>query len=127
MYADPNGTDLVKKFPALWNIWLGRKNDKALAVRLKFVEATRGLLANLQEHRSAIEEALQSKLLDPDEKVRAAVCRVYAQLDYETVLHHVGDDQLRAIAGRGVDKRASVRMEAMTCLGKIYNQAYPQM
>ena len=49
MYADPNGTDLVKKFPALWNIWLGRKNDKALAVRLKFVEATRGLLANLQE------------------------------------------------------------------------------
>ncbi|KAL1759171.1 armadillo-type protein [Schizophyllum commune] len=127
MYADPNGTDLVKKFPALWNIWLGRKNDKALAVRLKFVEATRGLLANLQEHRSAIEEALQSKLLDPDEKVRAAVCRVYAQLDYETVLHHVGDDQLRAIAGRGVDKRASVRMEAMTCLGKIYNQAYPQI
>uniref|UniRef100_D8QDI4 Uncharacterized protein n=1 Tax=Schizophyllum commune (strain H4-8 / FGSC 9210) TaxID=578458 RepID=D8QDI4_SCHCM len=127
MYADPNGTDLVKKFPALWNVWLGRKNDKALAVRLKFVEATRALLVNLQEHRAAIEEALQSKLLDPDEKVRAAVCRVYAQLDYETVLHHVGEDQLRAIAGRGVDKRASVRMEAMTCLGKIYNQAYPQI
>jgi sister-chromatid-cohesion protein PDS5 len=48
---------------------------------------------------------MRLKLLDPDEKVRAAVCKVYSQLDYETVLHHVSEDQLRSIAGRGMDKK----------------------
>jgi hypothetical protein len=43
--------------------------------------------------------------MDPDEKVRAAVCKVYSQLDYETALHHVSEAQLRLVAGRGVDKK----------------------
>ena len=51
------------------------------------------------------QEALQAKLLDPDEKVRAAVCRLYTQIDYETALHHVSTQQLRNVAGRGVDKK----------------------
>jgi hypothetical protein len=51
------------------------------------------------------EESLQGKLLDPDEKVRAAVCRLYTQIDYETALHHVSESQLRNVAGRGVDKK----------------------
>jgi len=50
-------------------------------------------------------ESLVAKLLDPDEKVRAAVCNVYSQLDYETALHHVSETQLRAVAGRGVDRK----------------------
>lgn len=50
-------------------------------------------------------EALQGKLFDPEEKIRAAVCKMYSQLDYETALHHVSENQLRTIAGRGVDKK----------------------
>lgn len=46
--------------------------------------------------------------MDPDEKVRAAVCKVYSQLDYETALHHVSVEQLRAVAGRGVDKKVFI-------------------
>lgn len=56
-------------------------------------------------HVHIVKEALQAKLLDPDEKVRAAVCRVYTQIDYETALHHVSEQQLRSVAGRGVDKK----------------------
>lgn len=52
--------------------------------------------------------ALGQRLLDPDEKVRVAVCKVYAQLDYETSLHHVSEEQLRAVAGRAFDKKVSV-------------------
>ena len=52
-----------------------------------------------------VEEALQEKLLDPDDKVRAAVCKLYTQIDYETALHHVSKQQLQAVAGRGVDKK----------------------
>lgn len=70
---------------------------------------------------------LQLKLLDPDEKVRAAVCKVYSQLDYETALHYVSEAQLRAVAGRGMDKRHAVRVEAMNALGKLYSLAYPEM
>ena len=47
--------------------------------------------------------------MDPDEKVRAAVCRLYSQLEYEVALHHVSEFQWRAIAERGLDKKVIVR------------------
>lgn len=50
-------------------------------------------------------ESLHTKLFDPDDKVRAAVCKVYSQMDYEMALHHTTEEQLRAIAGRGLDKK----------------------
>ena len=50
-------------------------------------------------------DALQIKLLDPDERIRAAVCKLYSQLDYETALHHVSEEQLRALGGRALDKK----------------------
>jgi sister-chromatid-cohesion protein PDS5 len=125
MFSDKGGGDLVKKFPSTWNLWLNRKNDKSALIRLKLVEATRGLLVSLPEQRDAVEgepmslreficpastgrrsaDALKSKLMDPDEKVRAAVCKVYSQLDYETALHHVSVAQLQAVAGRCADKK----------------------
>lgn len=45
------------------------------------------------------------KLLDPDDKVRTATCKLYSQLDYETALHHVSEDSLRHVAGRSLDKK----------------------
>ena len=121
MFSGKGGADLVKKYPTTWSVWLAKRNDKASSIRILFVEATRGLITNLPELRDTVEgiyhflirdssndvisEALQAKLLDPDEKVRAAACRVFSQLDYETALHHVSEGQLRAIAGRGADKK----------------------
>jgi len=88
-------------------------------------------------------DALSAKLLDPDEKVRAAVCRLYSQLEYEVALHHVSESQWRAIAERGLDKKVAirtapperhshlsqvtVRTEALTCIGKAYSLAYPEL
>ncbi|KAJ7810116.1 armadillo-type protein, partial [Mycena leptocephala] len=130
MFADQvSGLDLTRQHPSTWNVWLKRKNDKSPAVRLKFVETTRALLGSPPEQRDAVEEALAGKLLDPDDKVRAAVCRVYAQLDYETALHHVKTEQLRAVAERGLDKKVcnSVRTEALRALGRLYSLAYPEI
>lgn len=50
-------------------------------------------------------EALQTKMFDPDEKVRAATCKVYSHLDYETALHHVSKGTLQVVVGRGLDKK----------------------
>ncbi|KAI0938430.1 hypothetical protein AcW1_001836 [Taiwanofungus camphoratus] len=127
MFADKGGADFVKKYPTTWNIWLLRKIDKAAVVRTAFVEAAKGVLINLPEMRDAIEDALQMKLLDPDEKVRAAVCKLYSQLDYETALHHISEGQLRAVAGRGLDKKHLVRVEAMNAVGRLYSVAYPEI
>ncbi|OCH91293.1 hypothetical protein OBBRIDRAFT_792457 [Obba rivulosa] len=129
MFADKGGADFMKKYPTTWNVWLLRKNDKASVVRLTFVEAAKGVLVNLpdSEVRDAIEETLQQKLFDPDDKIRAAVCKLYSQLDYETALHHVSENQLRAVAGRGLDKKHHVRVEAMNAVGRLYSLAYPEI
>ncbi|CAL1708691.1 unnamed protein product [Somion occarium] len=123
MFSDKGGADFVKKYPTTWNFWLHRKNDKASLVRLAFVEAVKGVLINLPDMREPIEDALGAKLLDPDEKVRAAVCKLYSQLDYETALHHVSAEQLKAVAGRGLDKK----VEAMAAVGRLYSIAYPEI
>ncbi|THH15253.1 hypothetical protein EW146_g5196 [Bondarzewia mesenterica] len=148
MFADKGGADLVKKYPTTWQVWLLRKNDKSVMVRLSMVEAAKGLISNLADQRENVEgmpslvvnselydtdpkhdlsEVLQAKLLDPDEKVRAAVCKLYSQLDYETALHHVSKAQLQSIAGRGLDKKHSVRTEALNTLGKLFSLAYPEI
>ncbi|KAH7882429.1 armadillo-type protein [Phlebopus sp. FC_14] len=111
MFSEKGGADLVKKYPTTWNVWLMRKNDKAAAITGKRLKA----------------KVLRLKFLDPDEKVRAAVCKVYSQIDYETALHYVSEAQLRAVAGRGMDKRHLVRVEALNALGKLYSLAYPEI
>lgn len=60
--------------------------------------------------------------MDPDEKLRAAVCRLYSQLEYEVALHHVSESQWRAIAERGLDKKvighpALPERPPLLCLG----------
>ncbi|KAJ7057785.1 armadillo-type protein [Mycena amicta] len=129
MFADKTGgLELTTKYAGTWGVWLKRANDKAPQVRLKFIEAARALLGSAYEvQRVAVEEALRVKFLDPDDKVRAAVCRLYGTLDYETALHHVNVEQLRQLGDRGRDKKHIVRLEALRALGKLYSLAYPEI
>ena len=105
MYADKHGQDLVHKYKSTWQNWLKRMNDKNVAVRLAWVEKMKGVLVNLPDMRNVLGDMLRLKLLDPDDKIRAAVCKLVGQLDYETALHHVSVDLLKAVAGRGLDKK----------------------
>ncbi|RPD56961.1 hypothetical protein L226DRAFT_491089 [Lentinus tigrinus ALCF2SS1-7] len=127
MYADKHGMELVQKYPSTWTQWLGRKNDKNATVRLTWAETMKGVVINLPEMRKEVEDALRLKLFDPDDRVRAAVCKLYGQLDYETALHHVTVEQLKAVAGRGLDKKQSVRVEAFKAVGRLYSLAYPEI
>ncbi|KAI0371302.1 hypothetical protein BV20DRAFT_1120710 [Pilatotrama ljubarskyi] len=127
MFADKHGLDLVQKYPATWAQWLARRNDKNVTVRLEWIETMKGIITNLPEVRKETEAALDAKLLDPDEKIRAAVCKLFTQIDYETALHHVSVELLKAIAGRGLDKKQSVRNEAFHAIGRLYSLAYPEI
>ncbi|KAI0634818.1 armadillo-type protein [Trametes polyzona] len=127
MFADKHGMDLVHKYPTTWAQWLSRRNDKNVTIRLEWVSTMKGVIANPPEMRKETEEALQAKLYDPDEKVRAALCKLFSQLDYETALHHLSVDVLKALAGRGLDKKQSVRVEAFHAIGRLYSLAYPEI
>ncbi|XP_006463974.1 hypothetical protein AGABI2DRAFT_225984, partial [Agaricus bisporus var. bisporus H97] len=127
MYADKNGPELASKYPTTWEAWLSRKNDKVVAIRLKFVESLRALVANLPTERNTLADALGAKLLDPDEKVRAAVCKMFSQLDYESALHNISESLLRSVADRFLDKKGPVRAEALNSLGKLYSLSYPEI
>lgn len=123
MFADKNGVEMLKKYPHVWETWQLRKMDRVPAVRISFVEACKGLIVHHPDLRQLIEgvfifllayrsfnpeqleDALRARLMDPDEKVRAATCRLYAQLDLETVLHHVSVAQLQAVSERALDKK----------------------
>jgi len=125
MFSDKGGTDLAKQYPQVWDTWRGRSNDRASQVRIAFVEASKGIIATHPELRGKVEgmlsadpssqlmfilfswsvEALNIRLMDPDDKVRAITCKLYSQLDYETALHHVSVDQLRTLAGRCLDRK----------------------
>ncbi|KAG8689697.1 hypothetical protein FRC08_010813, partial [Ceratobasidium sp. 394] len=72
IFGDPNGARLARTYHSTWTQWLARKNDRVAAVRVLFVEATKGILVNHAELRSDMEEALGGKFMDPDDKVRAA-------------------------------------------------------
>jgi len=143
MFSDKSGGDLAKNHPSTLNAWLGRQVDKSPAVRLKFVEASKGLYSALPEihaifYSSLPQGALQAadfvpqpliltmgrcprprspltpaaflgKLIDPDEKVRVAACKLYIQLNYETAVHHVSESQLRSVAERVIERYLFLR------------------
>ncbi|KAH6900864.1 cohesin-associated protein Pds5 [Coprinopsis sp. MPI-PUGE-AT-0042] len=105
MFSDKGGSDLV------------RNNTP---IRLKVIESCRGLVMNLPECRQQLEGLLCERVMDPDDKVRSAVCKLYSQLDYEAALH-------TTCCWSGLDKRQSVRVEALNAVGKLYNLAYPEI
>ncbi|WVQ76020.1 hypothetical protein IAR50_005656 [Cryptococcus sp. DSM 104548] len=113
----------AKKYPSTWRAWLTKQMDKAVPVRLAWVETTKGILVNHPTVRQQLEEAMIGRLGDPDEKVRGTMSRVLGSLDYETALHHVQPKTLRALGDRVLDKRSSVRTESLNALAKLWESA----
>lgn len=119
---------VATKYPATWKSWVTRSRDKSANVRVSFVEQLRSLMSkhnplsveverkpqflptfnsahSAHSYLNDISEALEAKMLDGDDKVRAAVCKVYAHLDYETALHYVSTEQLKRLAERMLDTK----------------------
>jgi sister-chromatid-cohesion protein PDS5 len=119
---------VATKYPATWKSWTTRSRDKSANVRVTFVEQLRSLMSKHNSLGAEVErkpqflptlisihcagpclndlsEALEAKMLDGDDKVRAAVCKVYAHLDYEAALHYVSTEQLKRLAERMLDTK----------------------
>ncbi|PWN28534.1 hypothetical protein BDZ90DRAFT_218538 [Jaminaea rosea] len=127
MFGDKQSSTLATRYPSAWKAWLGRSVDKQPALRVLWVELTSNILTNHPQLRIDVSKALTSKVVDPDEKVRAAVLRVIGGLDYETALHHLDRAFLRTVSDRLRDRRSAVRAEAREALGRLYSLAYPEI
>ncbi|CAE6427478.1 unnamed protein product [Rhizoctonia solani] len=105
IFGDSNGAKLARTYPSTWTQWLLRRNDRVAAVRVMFVECAKDIVSHHAELKGDMEEALKGKFMDPDDKVRAAVCKLFSQIDYEAALHHVTKSQLEELAGRCLDRK----------------------
>jgi sister-chromatid-cohesion protein PDS5 len=67
----------------------------------------RGFTHSLENLLISWSEAMKLKVFDPDDKVRAAVCKAYGELDFETAAYHVSEETLRQIGSRCLDRKVS--------------------
>ena len=118
------GIDLVRKYNTCWKSWLQRKNDRHPSCRIAWIQSVKDFMESPQELKAEIERALLllcftykanlssvgigGKIMDPDEKVRAATCKLFGEMPYETLSHHVSMHLLRAIGERILDKKVSI-------------------
>lgn len=119
MFTQP-GSQLFQAYPNIWNSWLNRRNDKALEIRLLWVEHAVKALTTQPLVQEEVEQALALKLLDPDEHVRAQVIRCLDSLDL-TDTSHVSASFLEKVGERCRDRKLLVRSQALQFMGKLFN------
>lgn len=120
-------SDLARRYLSTWRAWLGRANDKSPSLRVIWVESTKSILVNHPELRHDLTPILERKLLEPDERVRAATAKMLGSLDYETALHHVDKSVLLTVADRCKDKKTLVRKESLEAIGKLFDMAFSEI
>ncbi|EST07987.1 Armadillo-type fold [Kalmanozyma brasiliensis GHG001] len=120
-------SDLARRYAGTWRAWLGRSNDKSSSLRVVWAESTKAILVHHPELRHDLTPILEAKLLEPDERVRAATAKMLGSLDYETALHHVEKSVLLKLADRCKDKKMLVRKESLEAVGKLFDMAYSEI
>lgn len=103
--AQPARADMAKKYPSTWQFWLGRSMDKAPQVRLALLECCQDVLQHHHELAHDVYIVLKDRLVDPDDKIRAAACAAFATVDYESALHAFDKNTLQSLSQRIQDRR----------------------
>ncbi|KAI8141303.1 armadillo-type protein [Fennellomyces sp. T-0311] len=126
MFAETNST-MFQRYPGIWKTWVGRRNDKSVQLRIKWLEKCKAIYHTHPDTVSELNSCFKEKVIDPDERVRAAACRIISELEYSHIVRDLDKSVLEHIADRSKDKKSTVRKEAMSTLGKIYNAAFPEI
>ncbi|RHZ63282.1 hypothetical protein Glove_330g114 [Diversispora epigaea] len=126
MFSEKNST-LASRYDNVWKMWLLRRNDKIADVRCAWTEYCLPIYINHHELAKQINEAIISKMSDPDDKVRITVCKVFSQLEYECASKLVEKELFVELAKRCRDRKHGVRQEAIKALARLYNLAYMEI
>lgn len=112
MFAEPSST-VATSYPLIWKTWIGRRDDKAIQIRVKWLEMCVDIYKN---HPTSVPELItcfKEKLADPDEKVRATVCKVLGEVGMESNLRALDRALLKLIADRTKDKKVMLRNDSL--------------
>ncbi|CAG8738368.1 4211_t:CDS:10, partial [Dentiscutata erythropus] len=123
MFSEKDST-LASRYDNVWKMWLLRRNDKIAEVRCAWTEYCLPLYINHHELAKQVNEAIITKMSDPDEKVRVAVCKVFSKLEYECASKLIEKELFIELAKRCRDRKHSVRQQAINALARLYNLAY---
>lgn len=107
----------------MWNHFLGRFLDIAVAIRIKCVQSTMHFLLNHQKLRTDVVSMLKSRQHDSDETVRYEVVTAIvetAKRDFKIVAESV--DLMNVLKERSSDKKFKIRKVAMNGLACVYQK-----
>ncbi|KAF3163680.1 hypothetical protein TWF106_010526 [Orbilia oligospora] len=123
---------LPQSYPQTWKTWLGRANDKSVAVRVQWVEAAVEILKARTDVTQILQKEIKIKLFDADERVRVAAVKKIGELDWESATNKLvsrdfEENILETLAQRTKDKKLAVREAAIGVLSRLWADAYPQI
>ncbi|KAJ3074149.1 hypothetical protein HDU98_011998 [Podochytrium sp. JEL0797] len=118
-----SGSRVAVVYPAVWRVWLERRNDKNAGIRILWVNFCNEVYRHHPELSADISAGLEQKFFDPDDKVRFAVIRVMSMLDYVSLINFPRE-VLMHLADRCKDKKMPCRIEAIKALGNIFKLTY---
>lgn len=121
--------------PAVYNNFVGRKNDKTPAIRAAWTTAVGYILSTSaggiglsREEEASLVQGLGEKLSDSDEKVRLSAVKAIESFKFRDIIVKLAPNGgvgkegsvLSTLADRCRDKRPAVRVEAMFLLAKLW-------
>ncbi|KAI9339312.1 armadillo-type protein [Obelidium mucronatum] len=118
-----SGSRVAVVYPAIWRVWLERRNDKNSAIRILWLQYCHEVYRHHPELCPDISSGLEQKFYDPDDKVRLAAIKVMRMMDSVSLVN-VSRELLLHLADRCKDKKMSVRVEAIQALSNIFKLTY---
>ncbi|KAI9267841.1 armadillo-type protein [Sporodiniella umbellata] len=111
LFAYPD-TNIAEKYLSIWKTWVGRRNDKNVQLRTKWLEMCVEIYKNHPELANEIGEYIKVKLADPDEKVRLVACKVIGEIFLDNDIKHLDKSTLELVSERAKDKKVKLNIQA---------------
>jgi sister-chromatid-cohesion protein PDS5 len=122
MLLVPN-QQFFKLYPSAWRSWLNRRNDKVTKVRGLWLGYIPSILNVHSVHiYQDLNDCLEQKLLDVDDKIRYQACQVISELDFDVFRRFMKSNVITTLGSRVKDKKLNVRLQAMKTLGTLWNE-----
>jgi sister-chromatid-cohesion protein PDS5 len=108
-----------------WITWMKKTLDISPNVRSKWVDQTGSILTNRSDLNQEIANGLSKTLIDTDERVRLSTIKTIGNLPPSIVLEKLsGESILNSIVQLTREKQPEIREEAITILGRLFNESY---
>lgn len=108
----PLGGDLARRYSSTWKEWIRRAKDLSPQVRLAVVGCLKQIISKQPHLNEDISALFKTCLIDSDDKVRCECCKVFSELEFELVLHHLDVSVLKTLSGRIEDRKVRTRLKS---------------